>query len=294
MKPFMDADFLLRDESSRRLFHDYAEDEPILDYHSHLPPAAIASDARLGTIAEAWLGGDHYKWRAMRAAGVPESDITGRKPDYASFLAWARTMPDLVGNPLHHWTHLELRRYFGVEEVLSERSAPAVWEACNAALASPGFGARGLLKKMKVRAVATTDDPADDLARHRAYAADRAADDPVMVPTYRPDKALALGDIKTWRAYLERLGAAAGAEIRSYAGLVAALEARHAAFHALGCRSSDHALLGPPARPATPAAAKASHFTFMDSPPPGTTEPHPDRAALLAEVAADVCRFVQS
>ena len=136
MKPFMNADFLLPDESSRRLFHQYAAAMPIIDYHCHLPPAEVAGDTRFKTLAHAWLGGDHYKWRAMRANGVPEEDITGHEPDYRTFLAWARTVPALVGNPLYHWTHLELQRYFGIQEPLCERSAPMIWEACNAQLST--------------------------------------------------------------------------------------------------------------------------------------------------------------
>ncbi|MDP3179479.1 MAG: glucuronate isomerase, partial [Spirochaetaceae bacterium] len=230
MEKFMGEDFLLPDESSRRLYHDHAAGMPIIDYHCHLPPADIAHNAKFANIAQAWLGGDHYKWRAMRAAGITEENITGHPADYETFLAWARTMPQLVGNPLYHWTHLELKRYFGVSEVLSDRTAPAIWEACNAKLAGAGFGARDLLEKMKVKAVCTTDDPADALEHHKAYGASRAtrsgSAEPFMAPTFRPDKALAVEDPAAWKDYLGRLGAAAGAEIRGFAGLVAALDAR--------------------------------------------------------------------
>ena len=188
MKPFLNADFLLPDDCSQRLYHDYAAQMPIIDYHCHLPPADIANDSRFRNMAHAWLGGDHYKWRAMRSNGVPETDITGREPDFRTFMAWAKTVPNLIGNPLYHWTHLELQRYFGICEPLSEKTAPKIWEACNAQLDTPAFGARALLKRMNVRAVGTTDDPADTLEFHVAYAAKRQADDPVMVPSYRPDK----------------------------------------------------------------------------------------------------------
>ncbi|WP_263769906.1 glucuronate isomerase [Propionivibrio soli] len=245
MKPFMNADFLLPDESSRRLFHDYAAAMPIIDYHCHLPPADIASDSRFENIAHAWLGGDHYKWRAMRSNGVAEEDITGHAPDYRTFLAWAQTVPRLVGNPLYHWTHLELQRYFGINEPLSEKTAPMIWEACNAQIVKPEFGARTLLKRMKVKAVGTTDDPADTLEHHIAYAAARHSDDPVMVPSYRPDKSLAIEDPQTWKAYLQKLGSAANVTIGSYKDLIAALDKRHAAFHDLGCRASDHGLVVP-------------------------------------------------
>ena len=245
MKPFMHSDFLLPDEASRRLYHDYAAAMPIIDYHCHLSPADISADTPFASIAQAWLAGDHYKWRAMRANGVKEELITGRVPDYESFLAWAGTVPRLVGNPLYHWTHLELQRYFGIHEALDEKSAPRIWEACNAQLGQPGFGARALLKKMRVRAVGTTDDPADTLEHHIAYAAKRLPDEPVMVPSFRPDKALAVENLGAWREYLARLAATAEMEIGSYAALVAALDKRHAAFHALGCRASDHALIAP-------------------------------------------------
>ncbi len=245
MKPFMNADFLLPDDCSRRLFHDYAARMPIIDYHCHLPPADIASNAGFRDIAHAWLGGDHYKWRAMRSNGVPEADITGHEPDYETFLAWARTVPHLVGNPLYHWTHLELQRYFGIHDALSEKTAPAIWEACNAQLTQPEFGARSLLMRMKVRAVGTTDDPADSLEHHIAYAAVRQAGEPVMTPSFRPDRALATDDLPVWKAYIERLGAAANVAIDSYAALITALDARHAVFHSLGCRASDHGLSVP-------------------------------------------------
>ena len=234
MKPFMNADFLLPDASSQRLYHEHAAHMPIIDYHCHLPPADIA--------------GDHYKWRAMRANGVAESEITGHEPDYATFLAWAKTVPALIGNPLYHWTHLELQRYFGIDAVLSEKTAPMIWEACNAQLATPEFGARRLLMRMNVRAVGTTDDPADTLEHHVAYAAKRAAGEPVMVPSFRPDKAIAIDDPQVWKAYVARLAATADVAIDSYAKLIAALEKRHAFFHELGCRASDHGIVGPFAR----------------------------------------------
>ena len=254
MSGFLDEDFLLPGETSRALFHGFAEGMPILDYHCHLSPAAIASDERFESIAQAWLGGDHYKWRAMRANGEREEDITARRPDYSTFLAWARTLPALVGNPLYAWAHLELRRYFGITESLSEGSAPRIWAACNEALAGPDFGARALLRRMRVKAVCTTDDPADSLEHHASYAAYRAlaaapADEPVMVPAFRPDKALAVEAPEAWASYLERLGEAAGLEITSYKTLVEALERRHAFFHQAGCRLSDHALVQVPGRP---------------------------------------------
>ena len=284
MKPFMNADFLLPDVSSRRLFHEYAAAMPIIDYHCHLPPGDIATDARFRNLAHAWLGGDHYKWRAMRSNGVPEAEITGHEPDYQTFLAWARTVPNLIGNPLYHWTHLELQRYFGICEPLSEKTAPRIWEACNAQLETPAFGARALLKRMKVRAVGTTDDPADTLEHHVAYAAAREPGDPVMVPSFRPDKALAAEDPAAWNAYLARLEASAAQTIGSYAGLVAALDKRHAAFHALGCRASDHALIAPLATFATPEKLQSIFAKLRKNETPAQDEIDAFRTELLLEI----------
>ncbi len=284
MKPFMDADFLLPDESSRRLFHQYAAHMPILDYHCHLPPAEVAGDTRFKTLAHAWLGGDHYKWRAMRANGVPEEDITGHEPDYRTFLAWARTVPALVGNPLYHWTHLELQRYFGIQEPLGERTAPMIWEACNAQLATREFGARALLTRMKVRAVCTTDDPADRLEHHAAYAAARQPGEPVMVPSFRPDKAMAVEDPSAWNACLDRLESAADISIESYRDLVTALDRRHAAFHDLGCRASDHALVAPVAGFAAPQALDRIFASLRKGNAPGKEDAEAIRTELLLEV----------
>jgi glucuronate isomerase len=293
MTKFMDENFLLPDRSSRRLYHDYAEGLPIIDYHCHLPPAGIADDARFRDIAQAWLGGDHYKWRAMRSNGVPESDITGRPADKACYLAWAQTVPRLVGNPLYHWTHLELRRYFGIKAPLDEGSAERIWAACNEALAGPGFGARALLGKMRVEAVCTTDDPADGLEKHSAYAAYRAsstvAGEPVMLPAFRPDKALAVESLASWKEYLARLGAATSVEIRSYRSLVDVLEKRHTFFHEAGCRLSDHALVQVPGRPIPEARAEELFARALSAAErSGTLDPveaEELKTSLLLEVA---------
>ena len=284
MKHFMNDDFLLHDASSQRLYHDYSAPMPIIDYHCHLPPADIANDARFANLAHAWLGGDHYKWRVMRANGVSEADITGHEPDYRTFLAWARTVPYLAGNPLYHWAHLELKRYFGIDEVLSEKTAPMIWEACNAQLVTPAFGARALLKRMNVRAVGTTDDPVDSLEHHRAYAAARQPGDPVMVPSFRPDKALAVDDPAAWKAYLAKLGAAADIAIGSYEDLVAALDKRHAVFHELGCRASDHGLISPVATFATAPALKSLFAKLLGGSAPTVEESESFKTALLLEV----------
>ena len=284
MKAFMNADFLLPDESSQRLYHDYAAAMPIIDYHCHLPPADIANDALFRNMAHAWLGGDHYKWRAMRSNGVPELDITGHEPDYATFLAWARTVPKLVGNPLYHWTHLELQRYFGIFEPLTEKSAPKIWEACNAQIGQPEFGARALLTRMNVRAVGTTDDPADTLEHHIAYAKVRQPGEPVMVPSFRPDKALAIDDLATWKTYLDKLGAAADIAIGSFTDLLAALESRHAAFHELGCRASDHGLVVPFATFASDTAVAATFDKLMQGGAPSADEVEAFKTAIMLAV----------
>ena len=284
MKPFMNADFLLPDPCSQRLFHDFAAQMPIIDYHCHLPPADIASNSCFRDLAHAWLGGDHYKWRAMRSNGVPEEDITGHPADYRTFMAWARSVPQLIGNPLYHWTHLELQRYFGIDAPLSEKTAPMIWEACNAQLVKPEFGARSLLQKMKVKAVGTTDDPADSLEYHIAYAKARQPGEPVMVPSYRPDKALAVEDPVAWKAYLGKLGAAADMAIGSYKDLVAALQKRHDAFHELGCRASDHALVAPFAVFVSEQALEALFAKCLDGSVPSADEAEAFKTGLLLEI----------
>lgn len=284
MKPFMNADFLLPDECSRRLFHEYAAEMPIIDYHCHLPPGDIANDTRFRDMAHAWLGGDHYKWRAMRSNGISEADITGHEADYRTFLAWAKTVPRLVGNPLYHWTHLELQRYFDIHEPLCAKSAPAIWDACNAQIVRPEFGARSLLMRMKVRAVGTTDDPADSLEHHTAYAAVRQPDQPVMTPSFRPDRALATDDLQVWKTYIEKLGSAANVAIGSYPALITALDTRHAVFHALGCRASDHGLAAPFATFASPLALDALFAKLLSGTALTPNESDAYKTAVLLDV----------
>jgi glucuronate isomerase len=280
----MNADFLLPDDCSRRLFHEYAAQMPIIDYHCHLPPADIASNATFRDLAHAWLGGDHYKWRAMRSNGVPEQDITGHDADYRTFIAWAKTVPQLIGNPLYHWTHLELQRYFDIYEPLSERTAPAIWDACNAQLVRPEFGARSLLMRLNVRAVGTTDDPADTLEHHIAYAAVRQVNEPVMVPSFRPDRALATDDLLVWQAYIDKLAASADIAIGSYQSLITALDARHAVFHKLGCRASDHGLAVPFASFSTPQALEAIFAKLLGGTVLSAAEADAYKTAVLLDV----------
>ncbi|HUI57951.1 MAG TPA: glucuronate isomerase [Bryobacteraceae bacterium] len=238
--PFIHDDFLLSTKTARRLFHEYAEHEPILDYHCHLPPRDVAENRRFQNLFEIWLEGDHYKWRAMRANGIDERYATGDAPPYEKFLAWARTVPHTLRNPLYHWTHLELQRYFGIDELLDETSAPRIWEQANAMLAGDGLRAHGILKRFRVKAVCTTDDPTDDLAWHRAIAASGL--ETRVFPAFRPDQALNVHLPEKFNPWVDRLEAAANVSIGTLAELVEALRRRHEFFHQMGGRLSDHGL----------------------------------------------------
>src|SRR5512133_36426 len=239
---FIHDDFLLGGDSARKLFHDYAKSMPIIDYHCHLPPAEIASDHRFENMTQIWLKGDHYKWRALRAAGVDERYVTGDASDFEKFEAWARTVPKTLRNPLYHWTHLELRRPFGItDRLLNAETARGIWDECNAKLGQAEFSTRGILKQMNVEVVCTTDDPIDNLEHHKALLADSSSSVRVY-PAFRPDKALAIDDPATFQSYLERLQASANVDISTYSDFIAALKKRHDYFHEVGCRVSDHGL----------------------------------------------------
>jgi len=239
-KPFLDDNFLLQNATAQALYHEYAKDMPIIDYHCHLSPQEIYENKQYKNITEVWLYGDHYKWRAMRANGVDESLVTGSASDYDKFLAYAKTVPMTIGNPLYHWTHLELKRYFGVEETLNEKTAPAIWEKVNAQLTGGGFGARDFITKSNVKVIGTTDDPIDSLEWHAKIKADPTFDVKVL-PSFRPDKAVLI-ERPTFVEYIGKLSAASGIEIRSYDDLLAALKNRVEFFHANGCRVSDHGI----------------------------------------------------
>ncbi len=238
MKAFLDQDFLLRTETARRLYHEHAAEMPIYDYHCHLQPKEIAEDKHYDNLGEIWLGGDHYKWRAMRTNGVSEDYCTGTKPWREKFEKWAETVPQTVRNPLYHWTHLELQRYFGVGTLLSPSTADAIFDACTAQLRTPAFSARNLMRKMNVKAVCTTDDPVDSLEYHKQIAADGF--EVKVLPTFRPDKAMNLTDPVVWKQYMQTLGNVSGQEIKGFASLIEAIDKRHEYFHAAGCRLSDH------------------------------------------------------
>ena len=240
---FIHEDFLLSNKTARRLYHEFAEGEPILDYHCHLPPQDVAANRQFQNLFEIWLEGDHYKWRAMRANGVDERYCTGDASPKEKFLAWARTVPHTVRNPLYHWTHLELKRYFGIDELLDESNAERIWEKANGMLAGQELRAQGILGKFDVKAVCTTDDPTDDLSCHKAIAASGL---PTKVfPTFRPDKALNVHLPEAFNAWVARLEAAANTTIRSFADFMAALRKRHDFFHQMGGRLSDHGINQP-------------------------------------------------
>ena len=240
MKPFMNEDFLLGTETARKLYHDHAEKMPIIDYHCHINPMEIYEDKRYDTITEVWLGGDHYKWRAMRSCGVPERYITGDATPAEKFQKWAETIPNLIGNPLYHWTHLELQRYFGITEPLTGDNAMEIYETCNRILAQPDMSVRGIIRKSGVKLICTTDDPVDDLKVHELLAADPTAP-AVVLPAFRPDKAMR-ADKPTFPQYVSQLEAVVGYAINTVEDMRRALADRIAYFADHGCRVSDHAL----------------------------------------------------
>ena len=240
MKQFMDKDFLLSTPTAQELYHDFAAKVPVLDYHCHINPQEIAEDRKFENITQVWLGGDHYKWRQMRSNGVEERYITGDAPDREKFQKWAETLEKAIGNPLFHWSHLELQRYFGYTGVLNGDTAEEVWNLCNAKLQEASMSARNLILQSNVTLICTTDDPADDLKWHKMLAEDESF--PVQVlPAWRPDKAMNL-EKPDYGQYLETLAEAANMDIQSFEDLKAALKSRMAFFNEMGCRASDHGL----------------------------------------------------
>ncbi len=241
-RPFIHDDFLLDTPAARELYHRHAADLPIIDYHCHLPPADIAGDIRWGNIATLWLGGDHYKWRAMRSAGVHERYCTGDATEWEKFEQFATVMPKLLRNPLYHWSHFELARYFDIQDrLLNPETARGIYDHCNRLLAGPGFSCRGLMKKSRVEVVCTTDDPVDSLEHHAAIAADASFDIQVR-PTWRPDKVLAIDQPAVFTPWLEALEKASGTGIGTLTDLMMALQIRHDFFASRGCRLSDRGL----------------------------------------------------
>lgn len=236
---FLDEHFLLTNETARILYHEYASGLPIIDYHCHLPPDEIAADKQFENITRVWLNGDHYKWRAMRTNGVPEKFITGDAEDFEKFQHWAETVPYTMRNPLYHWTHLELKRYFDVDELLHGQSARSIYDHCSSLLHTPDYSVRGMLTKMNVEIVCTTDDPLDDLSEHAAIERD---DCQIKVfPAFRPDKAILI-QAEIFPNYIKKLGDLTGINTESFEGIVAALAKRAEYFHNRGCRLADHGL----------------------------------------------------
>jgi glucuronate isomerase len=253
-RSFIHDNFLLTTKQARDLYHTYAKGEPIFDYHCHLSPRLIAENHQFSDVAEVWLGGDHYKWRAMRANGVKERFCTGDATPREKFQAWAETVPHTLRNPLYHWTHLELKRYFGVDELLDGRSAERIWQQCNAQL--PKLRVHDLLMRSKVAVVCTTDDPADPLDLHAEIRANPGKLKTRVYPAFRPDKALAVGNPTAFNAWLEKLGTTANVTIKKFDDLLVALKKRHDDFHVAGGRLSDHGLETALSEPCTHSQAK--------------------------------------
>lgn len=240
MKTFLNEDFLLENETARQLYHDYAKKMPIIDYHNHLSPYEIAMDKPFENIAKVWLNGDHYKWRAMRTNGIEEKYITGEASDWEKFEKWAQTVPYTMRNPLYHWTHLELQRYFGITKLLNKDSAKEIWDQTNEHLGKDTYSVRSLLHKMNVEVICTTDDPVDDLRYHKMLAPPEQ--EILVLPTFRADKAMAFDNVETYNKYLNELASVAEQDIDSLSDLYEALQKRHDFFAERGCKLSDHGL----------------------------------------------------
>jgi glucuronate isomerase len=240
MKKFLDENFLLTNSTAETLYHQFAKDMPVIDYHCHLPPDQIAEDKNFSNLTQVWLYGDHYKWRAMRANGIPEEYITGNRTDWEKFEKWAETVPYTLRNPLYHWTHLELQRYFDIYEILSPATARKIYDECTAKLQTPEYSVRNLLRKMNVVTVATTDDPTDDLSYHQQIKADGF--EIKILPAFRPDKAMNADNLYALNIYISKLEEVAHTDIHTYEDYLAALKGRHDYFAANGCVLSDHGL----------------------------------------------------
>lgn len=290
---FINEDFLLETPEARKLYHDYAEGLPILDYHNHLDPRRIAHDLPFRNLSEAWLSEDHYKWRAMRTLGVEERLISGKATDEEKFEAWAASVPPLVRNPLYHWTHLELQRYFGITDLLDELSGPSVYSRANAQLRDAHHTPRRLLERMKVEVICTTDDPADSLEFHRELADGERPATPSdlsrpsgfsMLPTFRPDRVFNLSDPEAYRLYLDRLEEASGHSIQNYTDLLEALEHRLAFFAENGCVLADHGLEALPYFQSLPCAPAKVFIKVLEGSHPTPLEQSCFTFALLSHL----------
>ncbi len=240
MKKFMGKNFLLQTKTAKKLYHNHAAKMPIFDYHCHISPKEIAEDKQFKTLTEIWLYGDHYKWRGMRTNGVDEKYCTGNASDWEKFEKWAETVPHTVRNPLYHWTHLELKKFFGIDKILNPDTAKEIYEECNAKLNTPEYSCRNIIRMANVHSICTTDDPIDSLEYHRQIKKDGF--EVKVLPAWRPDKAMAVEDAKTFNAYVDKLGEAAEVEINTFADFMDALDNRHQFFHDNDCRLSDHGI----------------------------------------------------
>ena len=240
MKNFITEDFLLQTETAKTLYHQYAAPMPIFDYHCHLPPQQIADDIQFKNITQAWLYGDHYKWRALRANGIDEKFCTGNASDRKKFQKWAETVPYTLRNPLYHWTHLELKRYFGIDKLLNPESADFIYDKSSEMLNSPAFSTRNMMRKMNVKAVCTTDDPIDTLEHHQKIKDDGFEVN--VLPTWRPDKGMATEDIRALNLWIDKLAEMTDVDIKSFDSYLEAIQKRHDFFHEVGCRISDHGI----------------------------------------------------
>ena len=283
MIPFLNDNFLLHTETASLLYHGHAKRMPIIDYHCHLNPREIAEDKRFRSITELWLGGDHYKWRAMRANGVDERYITGDASDWEKFQKWAETMPYTLRNPLYHWSHLELKTAFGIDDCLNPESAESIYARCNELLQRPEYSARGLMRHYGVELVCTTDDPVDDLQYHRQIK--ESGFEIKVLPAWRPDKAMALGDPKSYKAYIGRLSEVSGIDILNYTTLIDALQKRHDFFEENGCRLSDHGMDRFYDDTCTKAELDAIFANVMNGQTPSDRNLNKFRAALLHDLA---------
>ena len=240
MKSFMDQDFLLKTKTAQILYHEYAKGMPLIDYHCHLSPQQIADDINFNNLTQAWLYGDHYKWRAMRANGVPEDYCTGQKSDTEKFKYWAVTVPFTMRNPLYHWTHLELQRYFGIKDILNSASANSIYEQATEQLVVTDYSTKNLIRKMNVKVICTTDDPIDSLEHHKKIVA--SGFEVKVIPAFRPDKAMEVSNSEDFIAYVKKLEAVTNLSISSFEDFLFALQNRHDFFATMGCSVSDHGL----------------------------------------------------
>lgn len=284
MRQFINSDFLLESPTGRNLFHNYVSDLPVIDYHCHLSPADIAEDRRFKNITEAWLANDHYKWRLMRANGVEEKYCTGDAPDRAKFIKWAETIPHAIGNPVYHWSHLELKRYFDIDILLRPSTADEIWDRANESLAQADFTARGLIRKFNVEVICTTDDPLDDLKYHKQI----KEDDPgfSVLPGFRPDRALDIASKGTFIEYLDRLSEISSSDPVSYDHYLLALASRVEHFASLGCKISDHSFTSIPATEFSLGEIRSIYDKARSGRDINGEEAGKFRLALLKELAA--------